>query len=302
MRRCSALLSLILLASFATAQQSPSHKTTEKLPDAPGRTSASLPSEVTVDLFLKHMFAYDPDISWRILHIGTSPAPGLSEVVVAIKSEKGQENLRFYVTPDGEHAIPSGAEIIPFGSDPFARARAELAAGADGPSRGPAKSTINIVEFSDLECPSCRAAQPTIDKLLADLPNAHFTFQNFPLQQIHPWAFKAAAYDECVAAQSNDAFWKFVATVYGNQSQITAENADQKLREYAGESGVNGDKVAACATQPATAERVRRSIALGEKLNVRATPTLFINGRQIESVNGIPYETLKAIAEHTPSR
>lgn len=297
MRRCTVLVSLILFAVLANAQQAPAHNAAK----ADEKSAVSLPSEATVNSFMQRMFAYNPDIAWRILHIGATPAPGVSEVVVAVKNAQGQENLRFYVTPDGAHAIPSASEIIPFGADPFARARAELAANAHGPSRGPAKSSINIVEFSDLECPSCKAAQPTIDKLLADLPNAHFTFQNFPLEQIHKWAFKAATYADCVAGLSNDAFWKFVHTVYTNQSQITPENVDEKLREYAGESGANGQKVASCAAEPATAEKVRASMAFGDKLNVRATPTLFLNGRRIENVNGIPYDTLKAIAEHTPA-
>ena len=61
-------------------------------------------------------------------------------------------------------------------------------------------------------------------------------YQNFPLPS-HNWAEKAAAYDDCVAKASPDAFWKFVDSVYETQEQITADNADQKLTELADKSG-----------------------------------------------------------------
>jgi protein-disulfide isomerase len=138
-----------------------------------------------------------------------------------------------------------------------------------------------------------------VDRLLADLPNARFIFQNFPLTEIHPWAFKAAAYADCVAQQSNDAFWKFVNITYESQQDVTPENADQKLAAFAQQSGVNGDQAAKCAALPATAARVRESQALGNALSVNGTPTLFVNGRKIQNVGGIPYELLKTLVTTT---
>jgi len=293
MRRYTAVLLVLILTGVAVAQQ-------HSAPKAAAKAEVALPSEATVNSFLQHMFAYDPEISWRILRIGPAPAPGIGEVVVAMKGPQGQENTRLFITPDGQHAIWPAGDIIPFGADPFAPARAELAAGAHGPSRGPANANISIVEFSDLQCPSCKAAQPSIDKLLEDLPNARFTFQNFPLERIHKWAFKAASYADCVGRQNNDAFWKFIHTVYASQEQITEANADEKLRGAAAEAGLNAPTVAACAAEPATAERVRQSMALGEALDINSTPTLFINGRKVANVTGLPPELLKGIAERTP--
>lgn len=139
-----------------------------------------------------------------------------------------------------------------------------------------------IVEFGDLQCPACKAAQPTIEKLVADAPNARFVFQNFPLE-IHNWAAKGADYADCVGRASNDAFWKFVSKTYETQADITAENADEKLTALATEAGVNGTEIAACAAKPDTKARVDASIALGKSVDVTGTPTLFINGRRIGS-------------------
>ena len=89
-----------------------------------------------------------------------------------------------------------------------------------------------IVEFGDLQCPACKAAQPTIEALIAAEPNARFVFQNFPLE-MHNWAAKGAAYADCLGRASNDAFWKFVSKTYETQSDITAANADEKLTALA---------------------------------------------------------------------
>jgi protein-disulfide isomerase len=153
-----------------------------------------------------------------------------------------------------------------------------------------------VVEFSDLQCPHCKDAQPTVDKLLAEEKNTRLVFQNFPLAS-HDWAGKAASYADCVGRSSNDAFWKFIQSVYDAQKDISSANADEKLTALADQAGVKGSESATCAAKPETAGRIQRSIALGAALEVTGTPTLFINGRKISNVGGLPYEVLKGLTE-----
>src|SRR6202040_2992719 len=147
---------------------------------------------------------------------------------------QGQQNNRLYVTSDGKYALIG--DIIPFGTRPFDAARDELSKKADGPSRGPADAPVTVVEFSDLQCPHCKEAQPTIDKLMSDEKNVRLVFQNFPLSS-HDWAAKAAYYGDCIGRTSPEAFWKYVASVYDAQKDITASNADEKLTAIADHSG-----------------------------------------------------------------
>jgi protein-disulfide isomerase len=168
---------------------------------------------------------------------------------------------------------------------------------ADGPSKGPANAPVTIVEFGDLECPSCKQAQPVIDKLVADNPNARFIFQQFPLTQIHPWALKASSFADCIARSNPAAFWKFAQSTYDAQANITPENADGKLTELATASGVDGAKTAVCAAAPETKDRVDASTKLGMDAGVTGTPTLFINGRRIGNVTGTPYDFLNKLAK-----
>ena len=123
-------------------------------------------------------------------------------------------------------------------------------------------------------------------------------FQNFPLAlPAHDWAAKGAAYADCVGQASNDAFWKFIHDVYEAQSTITAANADEKLTALADQDGTKSADIATCAAQPETTARVEQSVALGKAVKIRGTPTLFVNGRKIENVAGIPYDLLKKLVE-----
>jgi protein-disulfide isomerase len=283
---------ILLLASLAIAQSKPAAKPAPKAETAPA-VKANLPSEDTVNSFLRQMFGYDPSMTWKVGEITPSKAEGLAEVPVTLSNPQGSQVVTLYVTPDGKHALVG--EVLPFGAHPFAEARQMLEKGVNGPARGPANSPVMIVEFSDLQCPHCKEAQPTIEKLLASEPNAHFVFQSFPLPS-HNWAAKGAAYADCVGRASNDAFWKFVQKTYDVQQDITESNADEKLTAIANDSGVKGSDIAACAAKGETSARVEHSIALGKSVDVTGTPTVFVNGYKIRSL-GMPPETLKQLVD-----
>jgi len=287
---CSVVLLLVL---FGVAQEKPLSKTKDASPPVP-TFSTRLPSEETVNAFMKQMFGYDSSVSWKVVSIRPAEAQGIAEVMVVVSNAQGQQNNRLYVTSDGKHALVG--DIIPFGVRPFDEAREELAKKADGPSRGPADATVTVVEFSDLQCPHCKDAQPTVDKLLAEEKNVRLVFQNFPLPS-HDWAAKAAAYADCIGRSSNDSFWKFLRSVYDAQKDITAATSDEKLTALADQAGAKGAETAVCAAKPETVGRVQRSAALGASLEVNGTPTLFINGRKISNVGGLPYEVLKGLTE-----
>jgi protein-disulfide isomerase len=256
--------------------------------------AANLPSEETVNAFLQQTFGYDPAVKWKIVAIKPSIAEGLTEVNVTLSNAQGQSATTLYVTQDGKHALTG--EIMPFGAKPYESAKEALLKGINGPGRGPEKSTVTIVEFSDLQCPHCKDAQPVLDKLLADEPNARFVFQNYPLP-MHNWAAKAAYYADCVGRSSNEAFWKFVQGTFDQQANLTESNADEKLTAIADASGVKGADVAVCAAKPDTKSRIDKSIALGTSVGVTGTPTVYVNGRRIGNVVGVPPEVLKGLVE-----
>ena len=292
--RLKVLVLILAFSMMAATQQKRAPKTKTNSADQLGtHASANLPSEEEVNAFLHETFGYDPQLTWKITGIRPSQAEGLAEVLVQISGPQGQGEQKFFVTEDGKHAVVG--DVIPFGAHPFEKTRELLDKKVTGPARGPASAAVTVVEFSDLQCPHCKEAAATIERLLAENSNIHFVFQNFPLP-MHNWALKAADYADCVGRASNDAFWKFVSGVYAAQTDITAENADQKLTELAETLGLNSKEIAACAAKPETQARVEASVNLGKSLDVNATPTLFINGRPV-GVNGNNYDVLKQIVD-----
>jgi protein-disulfide isomerase len=248
-----------------------------------------------VNAFLHEFWGYDPDRVWQIQAIQKTAAPGVSRVTVlaAQKTNPQIGTLQFFTTPDGQHLISS--EVMPFGARPFDGAHKTLQAEANGPSRGAASKDLLLVEFADFQCPHCKAAQPNVQRLLQDFPNAHFVFENLPLTSIHSEAMKAALYSVCVAKlNGNDAFFKFADLVFQNQEALTPQTSDSTLNDAATKAGLDAAKVASCALTPEAKATVDASIKLAQTLNVTETPTLYVNGRGIP-MGAAPYETLQKI-------
>jgi protein-disulfide isomerase len=290
-------LTLTGIYSFAQNAGTANQGAPAKTPSATTSANASLPTEATVNAFLKQMFGWNTDLTWKIEAIKPSEAAGISEVTVAFNTPKGQQLTRIYVTPDQSYAF--NGELVPFGVDPFKATRQKLQ-NLTGPSHGPKEAAVTIVEFGDLECPACKAAQPNITKLMEEEPKVRLVYQNYPLEQIHKWALTGAKYLDCLGRQNNDVVWKFIATVYDNQAEINEQNAGQMLNSYVKQSGGDADAVAACVAKPETEKRVRDSMALAQSLDVTSTPTFFINGRRIVgfSNNSTPYDVVKEMVDY----
>jgi protein-disulfide isomerase len=259
---------------------------------SPAAAGAALPSKEEVDAYMKRSFGYDPGVNWQVFDVKASPVPGIAEIIVQVN--KGEPYHLYY---SSAAQIAFVGQTIPFGPNPYAGARAKLQ-GAFGPSKGGANPPIQIVEFSDLECPHCKASQPIVEKLEGDFPQVRFVFQQFPLPAtLHPWAMKAALYADCAGQMNKDAFWKYVDSIFENQGGIALATADDKLKELATSAGYDAQKISACAASPEAEARVKKSQELGESLNVNQTPTVFVNGRAVLGLAGIPYDNLKNLVQ-----
>src|SRR5215472_5041048 len=226
----TAFLALILsVAGSAFAQSAagkPHAAATSSTSAAPsqGKTS-TLPTQEQVEAAMRRTFGYDSNVSWQIYDIRPSRIPDVADILVAVNK---QQPIHLYWSAATQEAV--AGDMMPFGPDPYARVRAKLQT-ADGPARGAQRPTITLVDFSDLECPHCKAAHPVLEKLAADFPQVRLVFQQFPLPaSLHPWAMKAALYADCAGKLDKDAFWKYVDTVFENQGSIALATADDQLK------------------------------------------------------------------------
>ena len=281
-------LSLVILAQTSTLPQAPAPKSGATTSNA----AVKSPTKEQVEVALKRTLGYDPGVSWVIYDIRPSSIPGVSDVLVSLNK---QEPMHIFWNADSQTAVIG--QMLPFGPDPFTAVRTKLKA-ADGPALGSQTPAILMVEFSDLECPHCKSAQPIAEKLAAEFPQARYIFQQFPLPAtMHPWAMKAAEYADCAGQLNPTLFWKYVDTVFENQGSVAAATAEDKLKEFATTVGLDPQKIAACSATPQTEARVKKSMQLGESLDVNQTPTLFINGRRVLGIADIPYDQLKNLVQ-----
>src|SRR5229473_3224910 len=132
---------LLITCSLAATQTSIAAKPSDKPSSGPAVT---LPSEATVDSFLRETYGWMKDVTWKIDSIRPASNTGLVEFFVVFAAPQGQQGVRFYVTPDGEHAFQ--ADLIPFGARPYDPVKKTLDQGIKGPSRGPKDAPVTIVE------------------------------------------------------------------------------------------------------------------------------------------------------------
>jgi predicted DsbA family dithiol-disulfide isomerase len=147
-------------------------------------------------------------------------------------------------------------------------ARCEI---AGAPLRGSPTATVALVEFSDYECPHCKAIEPVLGKILEEYKGkVKLYFKNYPIEKLHPDARDAAA--AAVAAGEQGKFWPMHDKLFENQDHLSATD----LEKYASDLKLDVKK---WKTDLANARKiVERDHDEGEKLEVSATPTLYING------------------------
>ncbi|MBN1687493.1 MAG: DsbA family protein [Candidatus Omnitrophica bacterium] len=147
-------------------------------------------------------------------------------------------------------------------------------------SQGPEDAPVQIIEYSDYQCPACRFSQGVLHGFMKQYPGAiRLIYHHFPLQG-HPWSSFVHQAAEC--ANEQGLFWVFHDYVFSHQSEwSTPLSPTQKILSYARDLGLNLDQFAACLTNEGTKRRIQKEKATGDDLKVNATPTFFVNGQRV---------------------
>ena len=217
-----------------------------------------------------------------------SKFPGFDETTVTANDGRQQQVQPFYITHD--HRFLVIGSIFDLDIPPHLQALRTISL-TNQPSQGPANAPVTIVEYADLECPTCARLHQLIEEdLVPKYGNKiRVVFKDFPLYQIHDWAVNGAVASQCVYEINPGAFVNFRSLVFQHQASITGANSRDALIQYAGEAGVDGAKLAGCLDTHASLPRVEASIQEGQSLNVNQTPSCFINGRLVVAANPDAY-------------
>ena len=165
----------------------------------------------------------------------------------------------------------------------------QMVAAANGPSKGPSSAPIELIEFSDFQCPFCQRANPTVDQVLQTYGDRiHFVYRHFPLSN-HPNARPAAEASQCAAEQGK--FWPFHDKLFANQSRLGTED----LKKQAAELGLDAGRFNACVDERKYRAQVDDDMKAGEEAGVNGTPAFFINGRILSGAQ--PYEAFQRLID-----
>lgn len=152
---------------------------------------------------------------------------------------------------------------------------ASTAFSADASSlKPPPGAKVAIVMFEDLECPDCARAYPVV----WEAANAHHipvVLHDFPLSK-HPWSFDAAIYARYFDTKSTKLGNDFRGYIYQNQQQISPENLHQYIQRFADQNKV--PLPFAVDPQGKLREKVQTDYALGQRIGLEHTPTIFVVG------------------------
>jgi protein-disulfide isomerase len=157
------------------------------------------------------------------------------------------------------------------------------------PSRGAATARITLVEVSDYHCPFCRRhmqeTQPRIEQEFISTGKVRYVFVDYPIEQLHPDAFKAHEAANCAGDQGK--YWEMHAKLFAAPTRDVNE-----LVAQAESLGVNGAAFRTCLTGNKYAAPVRESVARMQQLGVDSTPMFLIG---LTPANGQPLKILKVV-------
>jgi len=160
---------------------------------------------------------------------------------------------------------------------------------SDSPAKGSTSAPVEIVEFSDFQCPYCLAANPTVQRVLQTYGDRiHFVYRNFPLPN-HPNARPAAEAAQCANEQGR--FWPYHDRLFANPSKLS----DADLKQAAAELGLDTAKFSACVDTHKYRDAVDADMKAGQDAGVTGTPAFFINGRELTGAQ--PFDTFKRIID-----
>jgi protein-disulfide isomerase len=154
------------------------------------------------------------------------------------------------------------------------------------PSLGNSAAPVTVVVFDDFECPYCAKAVPLLKEVLASYPEqVKLVYKNFPLS-MHKNALAAAIAG--AAAEKQGKFWPLHDLLFDNYNRLNPE----KIQQLAKQAGLDMVRFEMDRNDPKLARQVNQEMQQGQKLGVRGTPTIFVNGRKLPQRNKAAFDQL----------
>lgn len=154
-------------------------------------------------------------------------------------------------------------------------------------SFGSDHAPLTIIEFSDFECPACKQAASSLKSIVQDSKGKiRLVFKNYPLDKAcnkrhlktHKYSCQAAVMARCAGMQGADNFWKMHDALF--DLGLFGWNVET-LFSLPEELGLDVGEFEKCMANPDVLERVRADVALGDRMDLTSTPSLYVKGKKL---------------------
>lgn len=162
--------------------------------------------------------------------------------------------------------------------------------------RGASDAPVTLIEYTDFQCPACKAYYPILEELSKDLEGKmKLVVRHYPLIQIHKNALAGARAAEAAGRQGK--FWEMYNTLYPHQEEWSTADDPLKsiLPSYAGQIGLDVEQFRKDMTDASLDDKINHDRETGNAVKVNGTPSFYLNGKKINNPTSV--ETFKSLIE-----
>jgi protein-disulfide isomerase len=276
------ILVLLLVCLGCSAQLAPVPSDLNQKIERQVRATYSIPATVKITIGTLH----------------PSDFTGYDALTISMEGGEKKQTYDFLLSKDGKTL--ARMTKLDLTKDPYVEAMKKIDLNGR-PIRGSKDAKVVVVNFDDFECPFCsRMHQTLFPELLKEYGDrVEFVYKDYPLTDIHPWATHAAIDANCLAAQNNDAYWDFADNIHANQREVNSEKGrdaqfatlDRMTLEQGQKHSLDQSKLQAC-VKAQNEDAIKASMHEAEGVGVTATPTLFVNGQEMDGA--LPITEMRA--------
>lgn len=260
-----------------------------------GCSAESAPPDVVqrIEHQVRAYYSIPAHVSISISPLKTSEFPAYDALTITFDGGEKKQAFDFLLSKDKKTLIR--LTRLDLSKDPYAEVMKKIDI-KGRPTRGNKDAKVVVVSYDDFECPFCtRMHQTLFPELLKEYGDrVLFVYKDFPLSEIHPWAMHAAVDADCLGAENANAYWDFADYIHGNQREVNQEKTrdnqfaaiDRIALQDVSKYNLDHGKIEAC-IKAQNDDLVKASVKEGEGLGLSATPTLFVNGQEVDGALSI---------------
>src|SRR5579862_5127775 len=268
-----------------------------------GCSAQSAPPEQAqlIEREVRSYYSLPPTVKVTVGPLRPSESPNYDALTINIEGDSKKQDYDFLLSKDRKTLMR--VTKLDLSKDPYVETMKKIDLNGR-PVRGNKDAKVVVVNFDDLECPFCsRMHQTLFPEVLKEYGDrVAFVYKDFPLSEIHPWAIHAAVDANCLAAQNNDAYWDFADYIHANQHEVSSEKTrdaqfaalDRLTTAQAQKHNLDQTKLQSC-VKAQNEDAIKASMKQGESVGVSATPTLFVNGQELDGA--LPISEIRMVLD-----